>query len=46
MNLDRERVFAYDWFKMEPPETDDFKKATPYEKGGVAGSDGARNRTR
>ena len=28
VNLDREKVFGYDWFQMEPPETGDFEKAT------------------
>ena len=28
VNLDRERVFAHDWFQMEPPETRDFEEAT------------------
>lgn len=28
VNLDRERVFARDWFQMEPPETRDFEEAT------------------
>ena len=28
VNLDRERVFAHDWFQMEPPETGDFEEAT------------------
>ena len=28
VNLDRERVFAHDWFQVEPPETDDFREAT------------------
>ena len=27
VNVDRERVFAYDWFSIEPPETKDFEKA-------------------
>ena len=26
VNLDRERVFAHDWFQMEPPETGDFEE--------------------
>ena len=28
VNLARERVFARDWFQIEPPETDDFEEAT------------------
>ena len=28
VNVDRERVFAYNWFQMEPPETGDFEEAT------------------
>jgi alkylated DNA nucleotide flippase Atl1 len=28
VDRDRERVFAHDWFQMEPPETDDFEEAT------------------
>ena len=28
VNLDRERVFAHDWFQMEPPEAADFERAT------------------
>ena len=27
VNSDREGVFAYDWFAMEPPETDEFEAA-------------------
>ena len=27
VNLDRERVFAHDWFQLEPPETGDFEEA-------------------
>lgn len=28
VNRDRESVFAYGWFQMEPPETGDFEEAT------------------
>lgn len=28
VNLDREKVFAHDWFRVEPPETGDFDEAT------------------
>ena len=28
VNVDRERVFAHDWFQTEPPETGDFEEAT------------------
>ena len=28
VNVDRERVFACNWFQMEPPETGDFEEAT------------------
>ena len=28
VNLDRETVFAHDWFRDAPPETRDFEKAT------------------
>jgi hypothetical protein len=27
VNKDRESVFRFDWFKIEPPETKDFAKA-------------------
>lgn len=27
VNSDRESVFAFDWFGIEPPETDDFQEA-------------------
>ena len=27
VTLDREKVFAYDWFQIEPPETGDFEDA-------------------
>ena len=27
VNRDRERVFAHDWFQMEPPEAGDFEEA-------------------
>lgn len=27
VNEDRERVFTYDWFSIEPPETKEFEKA-------------------
>lgn len=28
VNEDRERVFAFDWFSVEPPETADFAEAS------------------
>ncbi len=27
VNSDREQVFNYDWFALDPPKTEDFKKA-------------------
>lgn len=27
VNIDRERVFNYNWFSIEPPETNDFETA-------------------